>query len=378
MFFELLKKEIKQFSRSKGDMIMLFVFPIVLITVLSVGLKDIMEGTGNVFEDDIVYYTISEEGQYSSGLKMFKESIEAKYDIDFKEINSKDKAKNAVDKGKALLYISVDNNGYTMYRASDENFSSRMLRSIFQVVINEYDTYATIAEYNPQQISNLIDKQYDRYIKEEDGKCKKGITSAEYYTFAELALIILYIATTVGEHVAKEEELTTINRIRMSKVTERQIVLSKVSLGIIIGIVQVLLVYVYSSIILKVNWGENTFKLLVLFLDLVIFSSVLGAILGLIIKKAAVLNGLFQVLITVLCALGGCYVPIHVLITSPVLAQIVKISPLYWINVATSTMVCGYESASYIIALMILAVMSVIMILIYLIGFNKKEGEKDV
>lgn len=377
MFWELLKKEIKQFSRSKGDLIMLFAFPIVLITILSVGLKDIMDGTANVFEDDIVYYKISEQSEYSDGLIMFKDSVESKYDIEFKEIESQDKAKKAVDKGKALLYISVDSNGYKMYRANDENFSSKMLRSIFQVVMNEYDTYTTIAEYNPQQMSNLIEKQYDSYIEEQNGKCKKGVTSAEYYTFAELALIILYISATVGEHVAREEELTTINRIRMSKVSERQIVLSKVSLGIIIGIIQVLLVYVYSSTILKVDWGESTLKLLVLFLDLVVFSSVLGAILGLVIKKAAVLNGLLQVLIVFFCALGGCYVPIHVLIISPVLAQIVKISPMYWINVATSTMVCGYESDAYKIALIILAVMSIIMILIYLIGFNKKEGEKD-
>ena len=43
MFIQLFKKEIKQFFRSKSDLIMLFLFPVILITTLSFGLKGLME-----------------------------------------------------------------------------------------------------------------------------------------------------------------------------------------------------------------------------------------------------------------------------------------------------------------------------------------------
>lgn len=375
MFLALLKKELKQFFRSKGDLIMLFVFPIVLISVLSVGLEDIMKGNVDVFEDNVVYYNIS-ESIYEEGFNMFKSTLHEEYDVVFKEAKSVKEAKKQVDNRNALIYISIDDEGYSIYRNNSESFTSRMFRSVFQTVMDEYGAYNTIAEYNPKQMANLIDKEYDSFI-EENGEAKGGVSSAEYYTFAELALIILYISTTVSEHMIKEHELTTIDRVRMSKAKEYQIIFSKASLGIIIGIIQVLLVYVYSSVVLKVDWGENTLKFFLLFFNLIVFSSVLGVVLGLIIKKSDVLSGLMQSLIIIMCALGGSYIPIHVLISSPICAQAVKISPIYWINMATSTLMCGYESKSYEIALIIPLVLSVIMILAYLVIHNRKSGEKN-
>ena len=376
MFLALLKKELKQFFRSKGDIVMLFVFPIVLISVLSVGLKDIMRGNVDVFKDNVVYYNIS-EGKYEDGFNMFMQTLHKEHDVEFKEARSVKDAKKQVDKRKALIYISIDDNGYSIYRNNSEYFESRMFRSVFQTVMDEYSAYNTIAEYNPKQMANLIDKKYDSFIEEENEKCKGGVSSSEYYTFAELALIILYISVTVGERMVKEHELTTINRVRMSKVKEYQIIFSKVALGIIIGIIQVLLVYVYSSVVLKVNWGENTLKFFLLFFNLIVFSSVLGVVLGLIIKKSDVLNGLMQSLIVMMCALGGSYIPIHVLMSSQLCAQAIKISPIYWTNMATSTLMCGYESRSYEIALIIPLVLSIIMILVYLVIHNRKSGEKN-
>ena len=49
MFIKLLKKEIKQFLRSKSNLIMLFLFPVILITTLSFGLKSLMENTSDKF-----------------------------------------------------------------------------------------------------------------------------------------------------------------------------------------------------------------------------------------------------------------------------------------------------------------------------------------
>lgn len=42
MFLSIIKKEFKQFFRSPGNVFMLFAFPIILITTLSVGLNDMM------------------------------------------------------------------------------------------------------------------------------------------------------------------------------------------------------------------------------------------------------------------------------------------------------------------------------------------------
>ena len=49
MFLSLLKKEFKYFIRQKSNVVLLMVFPIILITTLSLGLKDLMDGGNNLF-----------------------------------------------------------------------------------------------------------------------------------------------------------------------------------------------------------------------------------------------------------------------------------------------------------------------------------------
>ena len=51
MFIQLFKKEMKQFFRSKSDLIMLFLFPVILITTLSFGLKGLMENMSDTIFD---------------------------------------------------------------------------------------------------------------------------------------------------------------------------------------------------------------------------------------------------------------------------------------------------------------------------------------
>ena len=60
----------------------------------------------------------------------------------------------------------------------------------------------------------------------------------------------------------------TINRIRLSKAKESNILFSKLSLGFLVAVIQILIVYIYSSLVLKVDWGENTLKFLaILYLE---------------------------------------------------------------------------------------------------------------
>ena len=74
MFLAMLKKELKQFLRAKRTFIFMFIFPIVLITTLSVGLKNMMT-SGDIFgsgdEYSKVYYTIDEDSKYKEGFLAF-------------------------------------------------------------------------------------------------------------------------------------------------------------------------------------------------------------------------------------------------------------------------------------------------------------------
>jgi ABC-2 type transport system permease protein len=173
--------------------------------------------------------------------------------------------------------------------------------------------------------------------------------------------------------VYRENYLTTINRIRLSKVTESHLIGAKVLVGIIISILQTLLVYVYSSIVLKVNWGENTLKFMSMFLAFGIFASVIGAIIGLIAKNDSTVSGVLNVVTIIICFLGGCYVPLYMIIGFSPINKLIYFSPIYWINTAISSMLCGIESNTYFIALLVPLGLSAVCLLAYL-GILRNKG----
>ena len=115
MFFVMLKKELKMFFRSKGNVMMLFLFPIILITTLSLSLNKLMSAEVEIFgendKDSIVYYSVGEDSKYKDGFLMFTEEIKKEINIDFKEVDSLDEVKDNVDEKKAIAYVSLYENG---------------------------------------------------------------------------------------------------------------------------------------------------------------------------------------------------------------------------------------------------------------------------
>lgn len=378
MFFSMIKKEFKHFFRSKGEAAMMFIFPIILITTLGVSLNNMMDGNEDIFGSgdkySIVYYTLQEDSKYKDGFTKFMEGVQDTVNINFEEVVTKESAMEDVDRGNGILHIDVMDNGFNVYTSKNgENVKSKVFRSVFESMLNEYAVFETIGEFNPKAFSNLVQNKYDEYVVMDKGTLDRYVSSSEYYTFAELALIILYVMQTVAESVYRETKLLTINRIRLSKLKEGSMVSAKVIFGVFITLLQTLLIYIYSSTVLKVNWGENTLRFIALFVVFGIFSSVAGAIIGLCAKKDSTIVGTTNTLIFFICGVGGCYTPLSIIVGMPVISKLAYLSPIYWINTATSTMVCGLESSAYAIALIVPIALSVICLGMYSIIIKRRE-----
>lgn len=363
MFFVMLKKELKMFFRSKGNVIMLFLFPIILITTLSLSLKNIMSSETEIFgendKDSIVYYSVDENAKYKDGFFMFVDRIKNEINIKFKEVEDLDKVKDKIDYDKAIAYVSLYKSNFDIYTSKNgDTTKSKIFKSMIESLFNKYGTYETIEKLNEKSVNNVIKSTYDKYVVSENINGKKTVTSAEYYTFAELALIILNVSTVIGELVYKEKQLNTINRIKMSKVSERTMIFSKIALGIIISILQIILVYIYTTLILKVNWGENTLKFILLFIVFGLFSSMLGAIVGVSCKTDTAVAGILNGIMYLICILGGCFSTRLMITKVPILNKLMYLSPIYWINTAINTMICGLDTNLYLVAIMIPIILS--------------------
>ena len=75
ILLSMIEKELKQFFRDKGSVIMMFIFPIALITCLSFSLKSFMGGAYNFFRKKVLY-TIENNSKYEEGFNEFKEEFE--------------------------------------------------------------------------------------------------------------------------------------------------------------------------------------------------------------------------------------------------------------------------------------------------------------
>ena len=160
--------------------------------------------------------------------------------------------------------------------------------------------------------------------------------------------------------------------ILLSKTNENMMIISKVTMGVIIGTMQTLLVYVYSSFVLKVNWGENALKYMLLYIALI------GAIVGIVSKNDTAVSGILFVVTFAFSILGGCCSAREMITSIPFINKLAYISPIYWINTAINTMICNFKSNLYIIALLVPVVLSIIIFIIYIIIMKKRGEALDV
>lgn len=375
MYLAILKKDLKQFFRGKVNIIILLIFPIILITTLSVGLESIMDG-GHVFEDEsTVYYTISEKSPYKKGFLEFRKAVDESINIKFKEAKNLNEIKEKVDNYEALAYIEFNGEEIEYYE-SDKGvkLEGRIFKEVFNSFLKECGTYETIGNFNKEAFSSFVQSKYSSFVEEESLNGAKKLTAGEFYTFAELALIIAFLGQTIGELTFKEKRLTTVNRIVISKASHLIMMLSKISLGVIIGTVQTLLVYGYTSLVLKIDWGENTIKFIILFIIFALFMSVSGAVIGALAKTEGIASGILNVFSFIWGALGGCFTPLAMIISIPIINKLVYLSPIYWISTATSTMICGFNTVAYTVAIIIPIGLSIIFLSVYFIKRNNKGG----
>lgn len=382
MFLALLKKEFKRFIRNKGNVVLLFLFPIVLITVLSAGLKDMMsneEVFNNDGEKSIVYYTVNDNSIYKEGFNEFINGVEDSLSIEFKKTSSVEDVKKDVDEYNALAYINVKEEGFEFYSSSKgERGTTKIFKSIFDSVLDKYAAMTTISKYNSEAFKNFIQNKYDSYLEKNDNGDIEDLTSSQYYTFAELGLIILYISMIVCQSVCDEKYLRTLSRIRMSRVKEETLIASKVVFGTIISFIQTMIVYFYSTFALDVDWGENTIKFIIMFVALGLFVSSFSALLGIVVKDKDSISGTINAVIIVICFFGGSYCPLSSIMSIPFIAKLAYVSPLYWINASISSLLRGIECNAYYISLGISIGLVLLIIMIYFIALRRREDIASV
>ena len=377
MFFIQMKKEIKCFFSSKGNLLFMFAMPILLITVFSFALKDYISAEYNTFSEGKVYYYVEDKGFKESEnnsdnvsnkvveFEQISKEISQKLGVRFEEVFDYQNAKAGVESSKAYGLITIKKEGYDYFRSSfNEPEGGKLVRSLFVQLAN----------------SEKIEQGLDVIANEEAIVNKTRISinkldSKNYYTFVGLAFSILFMGLLVAFMVYDEKEYGTIRRIKLGGSGISTMVISKALTGLLCGAVMIGASYLYTTIVLKVNWGDKKLYIIAVLLCLVLFSAVFGCLIGLIGKNKSMCQS-SVLMFSMLCGyLGGSITPLYLLEAMPVLKWIIRISPLYYTNRAIISLFNGIVDEKTYLSIGVLLGL-VVFFIILSVKAGRKEAQK--
>ena len=372
----LIKKEIIQFFRSKTDVITMLIFPIVLIFVMGKSLDGLMSMDKNIFSGKIIYFNI-EDASGNKNLQPFYDfSVQFQKDTEaeFIENTNHKEAIELVNKNEAICFINVGKEDIKYFRnENEESTESKVFRNLYAQYMKKYIFIHSTSKSEPQKVPQILNTQNNTRVKSE-GISYDEVNSFTYYTFVELTLIILYISTITSISMYKENTLHTMTRLKTSSIKKINIIISKIALGIVIGIMQIILVYITSTKLFGVNWGQKLIYIFVVLISFIIFSSVLGISISMIFADQKTAYTLTNMLIIVMGFLGGSYVPLCLVKSARITSFLCQLVPNYWVNIALLGLKYNVDTSYYISAINISLGGAVLMIVLGKIISKLKEG----
>ena len=371
-----MKKEIIQFFKSETNVIAMLIFPIVLIFVMGKSLDGLMSMDKNIFSGKIIYFNIEDSSGNKNLQPFYDFSVQFQKDTEaeFVENTNPEEAIKLVNKNEAICFINVCKDDIKYFRNENgESTESKVFRNLYTQYMKKYIFIHSISKFEPQKVPQILNTQNNTRVKSE-GISYDEVNSFTYYTFVELTLIILYISTITLTSMYKENTLHKMTRLKTSGIKKINIIISKIVLGIFIGIMQIIIIYITSTKLFGVNWGQNVIYIFMVLISFIIFSSVLGISISMIFSEEKTAYTFINMLIIVMGFLGGSYVPLCLVKSARITSFLCELVPNYWVNTAILGLKYNVDTSYYISAINISLGSAVLMIILSMIISKIKEG----
>ena len=151
----------------------------------------------------------------------------------------------------------------------------------------------------------------------------------------------MIMGAVIAASYSKDRNSDTFNRIVLSKAGRINIILSKILTGLVCGGLQVLISITVSTLVFGIKWKENFGLIILVFFVLVIFSTGIGSVVGMISNNDSVSMTIVEMVGMLSGYLGGAITPLYLLESRPVIKYIVKASPIYWTNQSLTSLYNG-------------------------------------
>ncbi len=299
MFIHNFKYSLKTLFRNKTLIFWTFAFPIVLGTLFNLAFKDIEKN--EMLE--IIDIAVVDNSEFENNT-YFKESLKTLSDksnenklFNIKYTNLK-KSKELLDKKKITAYLLFQNNDVkivvnkkginetiTRFVIDDITSQQEMITSLTaEQASSYYKTGKTDFDYQKvyKEVINLVNQNNIKLNNISNSNL--SYTMIEYYTLLAMAclygaMISIFITNKNSANITNAGKRTTI-----SPVHKKTMLLSSFLASYIVQILGILIIFLYTIFVLKVDYGNNIFLVMLLLSLGSLAGLTLGIALGTLLK----------------------------------------------------------------------------------------------
>lgn len=252
-----------------------------------------------------------------------------------------------------------------IYLQNYTGLNAMVIQSIISATINGLNTASTV-----YYISGSMEKfQFDTADCIKEMPLSKDIqpTAMAYYAISMLLMMLLYGAD-YGRIGVGEDFLGVLgDRIKLSPMKPVVQYSGKILGLTIVTFIQGLVIILFTSVVYKVNWGNNILLLLLIVFTFSLLATIIGAMLTILTRNVDKAGSIVPLIIIGCTLLSGGFFPID-------LGNIAKISPSYYAKGALFEMIYNQNLDNALNYVGIMWILIVVFSLISLAGSRRKRA----
>lgn len=365
-----IKSTILLVLRSPRYFIFSMLFPIFL-TVLIGGVLGKDFNTSSTTVEKKVYY-INNIGDTGKEIidNLTKASDNGGQKLTFSTISSADEGKEKVRKDEDI-FIELNKDKINVFVQSGNDFSYSYINSLITGITSRGEAIKLMYSINPIEAGNILkdDKGNSTKASSIDLKLldsEQAPTSFDYYAIAELTMMLLYLMLFPMGRYFEDKRTGIRERMKILGISDFNYYFGSTIGYFIISFGTTLPSFLFSSLVLKTNWGSNP---LLCYAGIQVFalaSISIGTVIASFFNNEEKVEGVLQaVVFPVFSFLGGAYLALPDNVGG-IFQVITNISPIRWLNRGIMQSIFNNSNklliSSCVVALLVTAVMAAIMV----------------
>ncbi|MCX7695378.1 MAG: ABC transporter permease [Caloramator sp.] len=305
--------------RDKTNLILLFIFPIIIIYILGTSLSSTFSNEEVKIKADVAVIN-KDKGEFSKGFENYLKNERIKEFLNVSKFEAMDEAEKKLKKGEitAIIHINEDYSekikrgekaSINVIENPIKNYRGNIIRAIVESYINGLNTMEAVLSLNKGDLQYQFIKATEGISLTKDLKVPRAI---DYYAVTMLIMTIMY-GTIIGCNSIGEGYFSrTIQRLKVAGIKNNQIFFGTLLGDFLWLFADSLIMLLITKFVYGVNWGNN-YPLIILILILTcILSLSIGILVYMLVGNQRIGDAILQILVAYFTFISGGYVKLEV------------------------------------------------------------------